>query len=90
MTTPSGNIDFAPTFLRMLGLPVPASMQGRALVEALRSPIAGTSRPTVRQTQQVARTSDGTYSQTAFFSVFRMGSTDYRYLDYTKVTREPR
>ena len=87
VSIPSGNVDFAPTFLHMLGLPVPASMQGRPLVEALRMPVAGRSTPTVRKTQQVATTSDGTYSQTAFFSVVRVGSKDYRYLDYTKVTR---
>ena len=87
MSIPSGNVDFAPTFLQMLGLPVPSSMQGRPLVEALRMPIAGRSTPSVRKTQQVATTSDGTYSQTAFFSIVRVGSNDYRYLDYTKVTR---
>ena len=83
----SGNVDFAPTFLHMLGLQIPSSMQGRPLVEALRMPAAGRSTPSVRKTQQVAKTSDGTYSQTAFFSIVRVGSNDYRYLDYTKVTR---
>ena len=83
----SGNVDFAPTFLQMLGLPVPSSMQGRPLVEALRQPVAGQPAPSVRKTQQAARTSDGAYSQTAFFSIVRVGSNDYRYLDYTKVTR---
>jgi arylsulfatase A-like enzyme len=87
VTTPSGNVDFAPTFLSMLGLTIPSSMQGRPLLEALRLPVAGQPAASVRQTQQVARTSDGTYSQTAFFSIVRVGSKDYRYLDYTKVTR---
>ena len=87
VTIPSGNVDFAPTFLSMLGLPVPSSMQGRPLVEALRMPLASRSTPSVRKTQQVAATSDGTYSQTAFFSIVRVGSIEYRYLDYTKVTR---
>lgn len=87
VSIPSGNVDFAPTFLQMLGLPVPSSMQGRPLVEALRMPIAGRALPSVRKLQQVAATSDGTYSQTAFFSIVRVASTDYRYLDYTKVTR---
>jgi arylsulfatase A-like enzyme len=87
VSIPSGNVDFAPTFLHMLGLPVPSSMQGRPLVEALRTPIAGRSTPSVRKMEQTARTSDGTYSQTAFFSIVRAGSNEYRYLDYTKVTR---
>lgn len=88
VSIPSGNVDFAPTFLHMLGLPVPSSMQGRPLVEALRMPTAGRSTPSVRKTQQVAATPDGTYSQTAFFSIVRVGSNDYRYLDYTKVSRQ--
>ena len=87
VSIPSGNVDFVPTFLQMLGLPVPASVQGRPLVEALRLPVAGQTAPSVRKTQQSARTSDGTYSQTAFFSIVRVGSREYRYLDYTKVTR---
>jgi len=87
VSIPSGNVDFVPTFLQMLGLPVPASAQGRPLVEALRLPAAGQPAATVRKTQQSARTSDGTYSQTAFFSIVRVGSREYRYLDYTTVTR---
>ena len=31
---PSGNVDFSPTFLSLLGLEVPSSMQGRVLREA--------------------------------------------------------
>jgi predicted AlkP superfamily pyrophosphatase or phosphodiesterase len=87
VSIPSANVDFAPTFLRMLGLPVPASMQGRPLVEALRLPAAGPSVPSVRKMQQMAQTSDPPYSQTAFFSIVRVGSREYRYLDYTTVTR---
>ena len=87
VSIPSGNVDFVPTFLQMLGLPVPASVQGRPLVEALRMPVAGQSAASVRNTQQSARTSDSTYSQTAFFSIVRVGSREYRYLDYTTVTR---
>ena len=33
---PSSNVDFAPTFLHLLGLDIPSSMQGRVLREALR------------------------------------------------------
>ena len=87
VTIASGNVDFAPTFLQMLGLPVPSSMQGRPLLEAMRDPLGKRSEPAVRKTQQVASTADGTYSQTAFFSIVRVGRNEYRYLDYTKVTR---
>jgi phosphonoacetate hydrolase len=31
---PSGNIDLTPTILRLLGLPVPESLEGRVLSEA--------------------------------------------------------
>ena len=37
MSIPSGNVDFAPTFLHMLGIAVPSTMQGRPLVEAFRA-----------------------------------------------------
>lgn len=86
VSIPSANVDFAPTFLHMLGLPIPSSMQGRPLVEALRV-AADRPAPSVRRTQQVATTSDRTYSQTAFFSIVRVGAAEYRYLDHTKVTR---
>lgn len=82
---PSSNVDFAPTFLQMMGLARPPSMQGRPLVEAMR---AGTTpAPAVRRFQHTAGTKDGSYVQTAHFSVVRAGSRDYRYLDYTSVKR---
>ncbi len=87
VNVPSGNVDFAPTFLHMFGIAIPSTMQGRPLVEALRTTTGSRATPTVRQIQQTARTADGSYSQTAFFSIVRYGTTDYRYLDYTKVTR---
>ena len=33
--SPTGNVDIAPTVLRLLGLPAPDDMEGRAIVEAL-------------------------------------------------------
>ena len=86
VSIPSGNVDFAPTFLHMLGIAIPSTMQGRPLFEALRS-TNGRATATVRQIQQAARTADGSYTQTAFFSIVRSGTTDYRYLDYTIVHR---
>jgi len=86
VSIPSGNVDFAPTFLRALGIAVPSTMQGRPLLEAFRGALAG-STPTVTQTRHTARTADGSYSQTAHFSIVRAGAMQYRYLDYTSVTR---
>lgn len=35
ITSPTGNVDIAPTVLGLLGLPIPDDMDGRAIVEAL-------------------------------------------------------
>ena len=86
VSIPSGNVDFAPTFLHMLGIAIPSRMQGRPLLEALRTTRVNRA-ATIRQLQQTARTADGSYTQTAFFSIVRSGTTDYRYLDYTIVHR---
>jgi arylsulfatase A-like enzyme len=85
VSVPSGNVDFAPTFLHMLGIAAPSTMQGRPLVEALRT----TNQPaaTVAKAEHSVRTKDGTYTQTAYFSIVRSGTREYRYLDYTKVAR---
>ena len=89
LSVPSGNVDFAPTFLRQLGIAVPSTMQGRPLIEAFRGALAGPT-PTVTQTRHTARTADGAYSQTAHFSIVRTGAAQHRYLDYTTVTRTAR
>lgn len=84
--SPSGNVDFAPTFLRLLGLPVPPSMQGRVLEEAL---AGGPDRSSlrVRTETHAAATSDGTYEVTARFSVIETAAGARRYLDRTTVRR---
>jgi arylsulfatase A-like enzyme len=87
VSVPSGNVDFAPTFLRALGIAVPPTMQGRPLLEAFRGALADAT-PTVTQSRHTARTADGSYAQTAHFSIVRAGAVDYRYLDYTTVTRK--
>ena len=85
ISTSSGNVDFAPTFLHMLGIPAPATMQGRPLIEAM---LAGGGQPPVAtQSQHTVTTNDGSYSQTAQFSTVRAGGKEYRYLDSAKVTR---
>ena len=69
---PSANVDFAPTFLKLLALTVPSTMQGRPLDEALvRGAASGAG--TVRTMEHVARTADGSYAVTGMFSVVTTG-----------------
>lgn len=79
---PSGNVDFAPTFLHLLGLEAPGSMRGRVLHEAL---LEGPSAEDVAiETEDVrVERDDGSYVLTAATS-----RVDGRtYLDYTTVER---
>lgn len=84
---PSANVDFAPTFLKLLNLAVPATMQGRPLDEAQ---VGGAALATgaVRTMEHVARTGDGSYAVTGMFSVVSAGGREYRYLDGTRVVRK--
>jgi arylsulfatase A-like enzyme len=84
--TPSASVDFAPTFLKLLGLDVPPSMQGRPLDEALSN---GGDVPTVRTMQRTAASADGAYVVDAFFSIVQTRRGSYRYFDRTWVTRRP-
>ena len=84
--SPSANADFAPTFLRLLGVPVPSSMQGRSLDEALANGSA-LGANAVRKVEHTAKTLDGGYTVTATFSIVTNGGREYRYFDATKVTR---
>jgi predicted AlkP superfamily pyrophosphatase or phosphodiesterase len=83
---PSGNVDFAPTFLTLLGLPVPSSVQGRALEEAFldRDMLAADA---VRTYEHTATAPDGAYRVTGMFSVLTAGGREHRYFDGTKVVR---
>src|SRR5262245_16057745 len=83
ISTPSGNVDFAPTFLKLNGLEIPASMDGRVLEEGLRNG-PDPKELKVRPLRHVVRTADGSYSSTAFFTTIESGQKTYRYLDYTK------
>ncbi len=94
LDVPSANVDFMPTFLALLGIPAPASTQGRALREALAGPAghgaldAGRgAAPALRMSEHTARTPDGRYAVTARMSVLRVGDREYRYFDGTTVTR---
>jgi hypothetical protein len=79
---PTGNVDIAPTVLRLLGLPIPPSMTGRVIEEALRT---GPSPSSIRveHTTGTVRTADGAYALTAHLST----AAGRRYLDFTDVVR---
>lgn len=80
-SVPTGNVDIAPTLLRLMGLHIPPSMSGRVIEEGLRNgPLPGTIK--VSKTRSTARR-DG-YELSAYFST-AAGKT---YLDYTTVSRK--
>ncbi len=81
VSQPTSNVDFAPTFLTMLGLTPWPSMQGRVLREAL----AGTDDPVFDQTPDAhtSQTPDGRYRVTARTSRLRK----YRYFDSATAER---
>jgi len=81
-SVPTGNVDIAPTVLRLLGLPIPPSMTGRVIEEALRSGPAPAS-VRVDHTTESVRNADGSYLLTAHVSV----AAGHRYLDFTEVAR---
>jgi arylsulfatase A-like enzyme len=80
---PTGNVDLAPTLLRLAGLPIPKSMTGRVIEEGLRG---GPSPASIRvqRSSETVRTPDGSYALTAHISTV----AGRRYLDYTEVTRK--
>lgn len=79
---PTANADLAPTLLTLAGVPVPGTMTGRIIDEALRTGPAPAS-VQVRRRIETARTPDGTYQVDAHIS--EVGRA--RYLDYTEVRR---
>lgn len=81
---PSANVDFAPTFLALLGIAAPESMQGRVLREAFAELSA---LPIVTTTRHTARTGDGAYAVTATFSTVEADGETWRYFDGTRVVR---
>jgi len=83
--TPSANVDFTPTFLRLLGITPAASVQGRPLTEALAG--AASAMPRVTTSTHRARTGDGRYAVTATFSTVNADGRNYRYFDGTQVVR---
>jgi arylsulfatase A-like enzyme len=80
---PTGNVDVAPTLLRLLGVDVPKTMAGRVIAEGLRNgPPAASIR--VTHSTQAVRTSDRSYELIAHSS----SVAGHRYLDYTEVRRK--
>jgi arylsulfatase A-like enzyme len=79
---PTGNVDLAPTLLRLLGIAVPQTMTGRVIEEGLSGGPAPASLRVERSTEAV-RTADGAYEVTAHVSTV----AGRRYLDFTTVTR---
>lgn len=79
---PTGNVDIAPTVLRLLRLPIPATMTGRVIEEGLRTGPDPAS-VHVGHSSERARSADGGYEVTARLSTV----AGHRYLDATDVTR---
>jgi predicted AlkP superfamily pyrophosphatase or phosphodiesterase len=86
LDVPSANVDFAPTFLKLLGIAIPQSMQGRPLDEAVAS--GGSQTPAVQKMDHTVNTADGAYTLTGTFSIVSVAGRQYRYLDGTRVVRK--
>jgi arylsulfatase A-like enzyme len=72
---PTGNIDLAPTILRILGITPPQQLDGRILSEAmtdLTMPEPNAETKTIEATKPFAK---GSWRQT--LKISRVGSTDY-------------
>jgi predicted AlkP superfamily pyrophosphatase or phosphodiesterase len=81
---PSANVDLAPTFLTLLGVDPPMSMEGRPLREAF---AAGPASHSSSESRVVAGTRDNTYEVRATFSSVEADGRRYRYFDRADVTR---
>src|SRR3989442_4390304 len=79
---PTRNVDLAPTVLRLLGLPVPDTMTGRVIEEALRDgpPLSSVQ---VGHVTETVKTADASYELTAHISI----AAGRHYLDFTDVKR---
>jgi arylsulfatase A-like enzyme len=85
--TPSANVDFAPTVLSLLGIPIPTSMEGRVLFEAFADgPVPASL--AVRTDDYTTRNADGTYSVTARLSTVEVAGRAHWYFDSAKAQRK--
>ncbi len=81
---PTGNTDLVPTILHLLELPIPATMDGRVLVEALaKEPAPSELQARSQQYATEAVWDGGTYRMVLHKSF--VGSTEY--VDFAEVTR---
>ncbi len=81
---PTGNVDVAPTVLRLLDVEPPPTMTGRVIAEAFRGGPSPAS-IAVDHSSTIVTNADRTYSLTAHTS----SASGHRYLDFTEVTRNP-
>ena len=83
---PSANVDFTPTFLTLLGLAIPPSVEGRPLRDAF---VDGPAPATlaVRTLEHAVASDDKSYSATASFSIVTSEGREYRYFDQARAIR---
>jgi arylsulfatase A-like enzyme len=72
---PSGNVDLAPTILRILGITPPQRLDGRILSEAMVNKDAAMLKPETRKIEATKGFSAGTWRQS--LQISRVGSTEY-------------
>ena len=72
---PSGNVDLAPTILRILGIKPPQPMDGRILSEAMVNKDAVMLKPETRKIEATKDFSAGAWRQS--LQISRVGSTEY-------------
>jgi len=72
---PTGNVDLAPTVLRILGIESPAAMDGRILTEAMSTSETAPSQPAKETMETTKKFPEGTWRQ--HLQISRIGSTTY-------------
>jgi arylsulfatase A-like enzyme len=72
---PSGNVDLAPTILRILGIAVPQQLDGRILSEAMTNIDAPTLKPETKTIEAAKDFGSGAWRQS--LQISRVGSTEY-------------
>ncbi len=88
-STPSGNIDLAPTILHLLGLTPAARMDGRVLREALRESSPPVGAPEGSQSERIERVKEFEKSRwRQYLQITRYGGSFY--IDEGGATNEPK